>query len=827
MWRIAAKALGILAAIVLLAAFAGYLYLRRSLPLVEGEIAVAGLSAAVDIDRDSRGVPHIRAANRRDALFGLGYAHAQDRLWQMEFQRRIAHGRLSEIFGSATVAQDRFLRTLGTGRAAEAAWEQLPDDARADIEAYITGVNAFLAMNQGSRLPPEFAILRFEPAPWTGPDVIGWVKMMAWDLSANYSTELLRHDVVARVGLDRAAQLMPPLDPASLAILPATIGAAPHQPVEPPSSSAASSQPAGWASAIAESVSSGHPFVRDLLLGGARTEALGSNNWVVSGDKTATGFPLLANDPHLGTRIPSVWYLARLSGGSDFNVAGATLPGAPGVALGRNQFIAWGATNVAADVQDFFLERLDPSGTRAEFQGQFEPLRIIPETIEVRGAEPVSFDVRLTRHGPLVSDAINANAAAAGMSQARGPLPALALRWTALDADDTTVAAFLRLNGARNWNEFTEALRLLVVPSQNFVYADRDGHIGYYAPGRVPIRARGDGRYPADGWSGEMEWLGVVPFDELPHAFDPPEGVIITANHQPAGALYPHLIGTDFPQPYRADRIRELLEARNRFTPDDFAAIQADTVSLHARDVLPRLLAIVEGDTDEERAALDRLRDWDFNASGESRDAALFTAWFLALAPAIAGDELGPDLLRVYEGRFSFITRFVVQTLAADPHAWCDDTRTQAAEDCSDAVSLAFRTALERVSETMGPDSGRWRWDTMHRATFPHQGLDAVSALRPFFSRSVPGQGDWSTVNVGPVATDQPFQQRSIASYRHIVDLSPADDSRFADAVGQSGHFLSTHFDDALEDWRAVRHLSMNAERDQPRTLRLIPSSEP
>ena len=338
------------------------------------------------------------------------------------------------------------------------------------------------------------------------------------------------------------------------------------------------------------------------------TESLGSNNWVVDGTLTASGKPLLANDPHLSTRLPSIWYLVHISAG-DYEASGASIPGTPAIVLGRNRFIAWGATNVAADVEDLYREKLDPTGRFAEFRGRQEPLQIIPETILVKGRAPVSFDVRVSRHGPLVSDAINANNAATAVGRALPALEPLAFRWTALDPDDTTTAATMRLSEARNWEEFTAALRDFVVPAQNFVYADAAGHIGYYAPGRIPIRARGDGAMPSAGWTGDSEWTGWVPFDDLPHAFDPPEHAIVTANQRPMPAGYPYLLGVDWPEPYRAQRITDLLRANGQhLTPDSFSAMQADRLSLHAQTVLPVLLERAHPESEADRQAVGILR---------------------------------------------------------------------------------------------------------------------------------------------------------------------------------------------------------------------------
>jgi penicillin G amidase len=608
---------------------------------------------------------------------------------------------------------------------------------------------------------------------------------------------------------------MPPYPVDGLSILPNHAAEGDKDAGARPSPVVESSSPLATGSAshaFAAALSQGDPSVRDFLLG-ATTEALGSNNWVVDGTRTASGKPLLANDPHLSTRLPSIWYLAHLVGG-DFETIGATLPGGPAVALGRNRFIAWGATNVAADVEDLYREHVDSSGRLAEFRGAPDPITIIPETISIKGAPDVRLAVRVTRHGPLVSDAINANNA----ERLRGPKPAvlepLAFRWTALDPDDTTLTAFLKLNEARNWDQFTAALRDFVVPSQNFVYADVDGHIGYYAPGRVPIRARGDGSRPADGWTGASEWTGWVPFERLPHLFDPPDHFIVTANHRPAPADYPYLIALEFPEPYRAQRIVDSIRHHpQKFTPDDFARIQADTVSLHARALVPVLLAHAHPQTAPDQQAVTMLRQWNFDASRDSAAAAIFQAWFHELAPTLVGDDLGPLALKDYQTRFTFITRFVVTTLAANDARWCDYRETKQQETCDEQITAALHDGVVALTRRLGGDMTRWRWDAVHPAVFPHQGLDAVAALRPFLSRSIANGGDWSTVDVGPVAADTPFEQHSVAGFREVIDLSPANDSRFQDAVGMSGHPLSKHYDDFLLDWRDVKHRKMRMDR--------------
>lgn len=833
MRRVLVRIVTALLVLVILVVASGYIVLRRSLPAFDEDAQVPGIAGPVEIVRDADAIPHVFASSKLDGLFGLGYVHAQDRLWQLEFQRRIGHGRLSEIFGSATIPQDRFLRTIGFGRAARSAWERLPREAREQIDAYVAGVNAFIESHRGTRLPPEFLLLRFEPEPFTGPDVLVWVKMMAWDLSANYSWELMRYDILRKMSPGQMADLLPSYPADGLSIL---NDQAPHarselsavlpRQIDRPLRARSNNVPS-W-SALVSSVSQGHPAVARFLMTGATHEAIGSNNWVVDGSLTASGKPLLANDPHLGTHIPSTWYLAHVSAG-DVDMIGATLPGAPAIALGRNRYIAWGATNVAADVQDLYRERIDATGRFTEYRGAQEPIRIVKEVVKVKGAEPVEVAVRITRHGPLISDAINASNAASEARRNVAPLEPLAFRWTALDDEDLTVLAFLRLNEARNWQDVTTAFRDYNAPSQNFVFADVEGHIGYYAPGRIPVRASGDGSSPVEGWTGESEWTGFIPFEQLPHVYDPPEHVIVTANHRPSGAADAPLVGLEYPTPYRAQRVLDLLHeliATKKLTRDDFQRIQSDTVSLHARALLPRLLAHTVPSEALDRSAVDILRGWDDDARGDAAAPAIFQGWFLRLAEALAGDELG-DALEGYRGRFSYVTRFVERVLDTRPE-WCDVVSTPAKETCDEVVTAALHAAVADLAKRLGPEPSRWRWDAVHAAIFPHQGLDAVDALRRILSRKVPNGGDWSTVNVGPVAADALFEQRSVPGYRTIVDLSPANDSGFLDAVGQSGHFLSRHYDDFLDDWQKVRHRKMRMdraeiERESLGRLRLTP----
>lgn len=797
--------------LVLFAAVGGYLYLRRSLPEVDGVVKVAGLSAPVEIIRDVNAVPHIYAANKADAYWGLGYVHAQDRLWQMEFQRRVARGRLSEVFGPATISSDRFLRTLGIYRAAQSAWERMPGDTRGLVEAYVAGVNAYIASHGGSYRQPELVLTGVTPEPWQGPDVLAWVKVVAFNLdSVSYTNELLRRDIVARVGEERARQLMP--------------GYPPDGPVIE-----GTARGGGGVGEGDERLAAAFAGLSELTgYSAVNGGGLGSNSWVVGGAKSTTGMPVLANDPHLGASVPSIWYLAHLSAG-DFDVIGATIPGLPAVIIGRNRSVAWGMTHLVADTQDLVRERLDGSGSAYEFRGHAEPLQTVTETIKVKGRPDVQQVVRLTRHGPLISDAINTNDAAlpADMRTAPAPLEPLAFRWPALDPDDGTLDAFLRAGDAHDAAEFERALGSYVAPAMNFVYADTRGNIGYHAAGRLPVR--GDDPAPAEGWTGAGEWDGYIAFDELPRVSNPPDQIIVTANNRPVGDGYKHPLGNQWFPAYRARRIRDLLEAKGKVSPEDSAAMQGDTVSLQARELLPQLLALVTPRDDDERRAVELLKGWDDDARADSAAAAIYEAWSLQLPGALVADDLDAPLAARYQERFEYLSRFLANTFRQRDDPWCDDVRTPARETCGDVADRTLREALKDLKARLGADMSSWRWGQLHEAVFAHVPFHNVGPLRRFFSRSVPNGGDRSTVNVATFGSEPSFEQRVAPGYRQVIDLSSPEGGRFIQAVGQSGHFLSRNYDDYLLEWQAVRLLPMRmsrdaVERDKRATLRLEPS---
>lgn len=778
-------AIVVLAGVVPLAA---YFWLRTSLPLVSGTVQVGGTDGPIEIIRDAEGVPHIYATTDHDAFYGLGYVHAQDRLWQMEMQRRIGAGRLSEILGEATLSIDKFQRTLGYYRAAQADLNIIEARSRQALEAYAAGINQWLS--EGHTLPPEFVLLGVKPTPWQPVDSLVWQKMMSWDLGGNYDVELLYQQLAQAVGPERTAQLLPDYPAEGVSVL------------------------AGldFDSQAAASLLSIDRLLETGFGHGGR-EA-GSNNWVVAGSRTATGLPLLADDPHLGTSIPSIWYLAELQG-ETLHVVGATFPGLPAVVIGHNERVAWGVTNMGPDVQDLYVERLNPANpNQYAVDGSWQTIQVVEEVIEVDGKEqPLRWAARSTRHGPLISD----------VSDTGVPL---ALQWTALQPGDTTIDAFISGNYANNWTEFVAALEKFVTPSQNFVYADVDGNIGYYAPGRIPIRAEGhDGRAPVPGWSSAYEWQGFIPFAELPQLYNPPEGYIATANNRVVDDSYPYLLGTDWAPPYRAERIVELLEqpARkgDKLTLADMLAMQADQTSTQVRMLLPFLLE-TPPQNERQAAAIELLHTFDGEMRRDSAAAALYQAWMVHLERALFEDDLRTSLFEEMSTRANPIFLTNILNDPALGAVWCDQVLTAPVESCTDTAQHALDAALDDLSARMGETMSDWRWDRIHLTQYPHNPFSEVDLLKGIFHRSIANGGDRYTVNVAPVQLAEPYLQNNSPGYRQVVDLADFNNSRFMITTGQSGNVLSEHYDNLIRRHRDVEYLPMSFGRAQVSGTRLL-----
>jgi len=768
----------------------GLVTVRRPWPQTDGTVQADGLQAEVTVIRDQWGVPHIYASNTHDLFFAQGYVHAQDRFWQMEFWRRIGSGRLAEILGESALDSDIFIRTLGWHRTAARELELLDDETRAVLEAYAEGVNAYISTHRG-QLGLEFTILgltgvEVEPEPWTPLNTVTWAKVMAWDLGGNMGDELLRAHIAARMGTGDIGTLMPPYPDDYPVIVPHPLTGATLQ-------------------AVPEAAFTTH------VLGSG--DDLGSNNWTVAGSRTETGMPILANDPHLGIQMPSIWYEIGLHCepvGPDcpYNVVGTSFASTPGIIIGHNDRIAWGVTNLGPDVQDLFIERVNPENpNQYEYQGEWVDMEIVREEIAVAGEdEPVVVFARITRHGPIINDVVGG----AEKEWSFGWQP-LALSWTALQPG-TLLKSVLLLDRARNWEEFREALSCWDVPSQNFVYADVEGNIGYQAPGRIPIRASGDGSIPVPGWTGEYEWVDYIPFDELPRAFNPPEGYIVTANNAVVGPDFPYFISMDWAPGYRARRIVELIEADPSLSLEDMQAIQGDSSPVWAQDVLPYLRSL-SSDDPRLSQALDLLRSWDGQAVRDSAGAALFEAFRLHLVDLTFGDELGEQLLRRARGS----GMVALLDFLPDPNSpWFDNVDTPETETRDEIVLQALEEAVEELTETLGADMTRWRWGDLHTATFENQSLgqSGIGPIEALFNRGpVPVDGTIATVNNTGYSPGNPYGVSIVPSYRQIIDLADFTRSVSMHTTGQSGHPFHRHYDDMIDPWRNIEYHPMLWER--------------
>jgi penicillin amidase len=751
-----------LAALVVIVAGGGYLYLRTSLPQTGGTLAVAGAKAAIRIARDADGVPTIIAQDDDDAAFGLGFAHAQDRLFQMELMRRYAAGRLAEILGPAALPVDKQMRVLGLYRAAEAEIRFLSPAVNRGMRAYAAGVNAFLASRHGA-LPPEFLLLRFAPERWHEADSLAWGKLMALQISGNYRGELLR------------AAMARTISPADLAFL----------------------YP-GYPKSAPTTLANMLPVYRRLglrrlyeALPGAVGPVYASNNWVVDGRHSTSGKPLLANDPHLLFGAPGPWYLAVLKTPGR-EMAGATAPGIPLVVIGHNDHIAWGFTTTTADVEDLFVEKIDPSDpTRYLTPEGSAPFATRDEKILVRGAAPVDVTVRATRHGPVLSDVLPAGTADPGY--------ALALSATFLTDEDRSAEALWNASHAADWPSFRGAWRDFVGPMQNTVYADDSGAIGFIAPGLVPIRKKGDGWMPAPGWTGDYDWSGFIPFDALPSATNPPSGRFVSANNRIVPDSYPYFLSRDWDLPDRAERIAALLDATPLQTPATSAAIEADTLSLMAKRLVPLMTRISSSDQPSRRA-VELLRRWDFRMDRDRAAPLLFTAWLRAFSHAVLFGRFGDAVAGYWDLRPE-----VIEAVLSERPDWCENPKRAGTETCATRLAQSLAAALAELRRAYGGDMSQWRWGRAHVAVFANPVLSRVPVLRDWFGPTIATGGASDTVDHSPslIGDDRhPFEQVFGASLRIITDLAAPAQSRMIVAPGQSGNPLSRHFADLLARWR-------------------------
>jgi penicillin amidase len=747
---------------------------RRPLPKQRGTIELRGLDGSVRVRRDRWGVPHVEADAPRDLYFAQGFVHAQDRLWQMDFYRRAVEGKISEMAGEEGLPVDRLMRTLGIRRVAEREEAALDPELRALLERFCEGVNAAAA--SATALPFEMQLLRLEWKPWRPVDILSLGKLLAFGLSTNWERELLRADMLRALGPELSARLDPTYPADNPVVTQEAWG--------------------GDGLAIVEQIDA----VRRSM--GLAAEASGSNNWAVSGGLSATGSPLIAGDPHLPPSMPGIWYQVGLRHLDRF-VRGASMPGMPGVYMGQNNDVCWTFTNVMADVQDLFVERIE--GENYLFEDEWRPLEIVREEIVVKGREqPVELEVRVSHHGPIVNAALGAD-----------DDEPLALSWQALYEPTAFVGMFEMLEIASG-PDLVAKLAGHTAPASNLIWADRHGSIGYKLIGRLPRRRGGCPDLPKPGWSGEFEWEGTVPYEELPEKVDPESGYLITANNRIAGDDYPHHITSEYLDGFRAKRIEQLLGKSEEHDLEGFEAMQSDNLSLPGIEAARRL-GRLSPRGQRETSAIERLRSWDGRLDPDTVAGTIYQAFLLRLAREVARAAIGDrDLCERWLDRAdNGFTPHITSPWRWHSHLmalWEEADEELIGRPWEDLVLEALAGALDDLEERFGPDPDGWRWGHVHEMEFPHPLGDANPLLRRLLNRRLRAGGAQETVSQIAYDPNDPYKAVWAPSWRMVADPTDPDRSRWQMFTGQSGHPASPHYDDLQADWLEGRTQPMAGE---------------
>ncbi|MGH3415816.1 MAG: penicillin acylase family protein [Actinocrinis sp.] len=806
--------------------------LHASYPQTSGTINIPGLSAPVTVQRDANGIPQIYATTSPDLFLAEGYVQAQDRFWQMDVDRHVTSGTLSSILGSGALDTDKFVRTLGWRDVAEQSYAQLKSDTKQYLQAYSDGVNDYLAQHPGgSSLSIEYSIIgaplvgkvsNYKPAAWTPLDSLAWIEAMAWDLRDNLDSEIARSLLAETLSTDQIEQLYPSYSYSTHPTIVdqgALVGSTYKQ-----DATASAALPDGAQQKLSQLSQLLSQIPSVLGPSDPAGSGVGSNSWVVSGSLTTTGKPLLANDPHLAPSLPSIWYQVGLhcvtvDADCQYDVSGYSFPGMPGVVIGHNQNISWGFTNEGADVTDLYLEKID--GQDYLYDGKEYPLIEHNEQIDVAGQSPVTITVRSTRHGPLISDISDTDKrvgkdapAARSGDPTQGAAPGIqygvALQWTALQANPTMDAMF-ELDRAANWTDFRAAAADFTVPAQNLVYADTKGNIGYQAPGRIPIRKSGDGRWPVPGWTDQYDWTGYIPFSALPNEYNPSKGYIVTANNAVVGPTYPYTLTTDWDYGYRAQRITQDIQSLTangrKVSVDDMASIQSDTYNAEAAQLVPYLSKLKTNAFT--RPAQNLLKNWDYTQPATSGAAAYYNAVWSEILKMTFANKLpsGVDQKDLgFDGGDRWFA--VVSAIIGQPDSeWWDNPKTPQRETRDTVLTAALEKARLDLTARLGKDVSKWTWGRLHTLTPTEQtlGTDGPGIVKWLLNgQAQPLAGGSAVVDATSWDLSSGNYDVTVApSMRMIVDLSDFDRSRWINQTGESGHVDDPNYLDQAPLWAA------------------------
>jgi penicillin amidase len=775
-WRLTKWAASLVLALIVFAVLTGFYLFYRAMPAYSGTERLPGLSAQARVWRDAYGVPHIFAGSMDDAARALGFLQAGERMFQMEVLRRVGQGRMAEIRGADLLPVDKFIRTVGFYREAETSFSALSPWAQKRLEAYAEGVNAFLASHA---LPPEFLLAGDNPEPWRPADSLVIGKLEAYQLSQNFKLKLLRARLAAKLGDERANWLFP--------------GARPGDPIT-------------TLPAISDTHAS-DDRIDDELGTWTGIGKGASNEWVVAGSRTLTGKPILANDPHLDLSAPILWYLARVVT-QEGAVKGATLPGAPVFVLGQNDSIAWGLTTAESNVQDLFIETADPADPSRYFSPEGpKPFETRDETIHVKDSAAVKLTIRATRHGPVHSDVDD------DLADFAGPGKAVALAFTGLGDRDTTAEAFMRVNSARNWGEFLDALRLYQTPTQNLVFADISGDIGFLNPGLVPTRKSGDGLGPVDGASGAFDWTGTIPFEQWPRLHNPEIGFAFNANNADFPADHEPSFGRESEETFRARRIQQFFDAIDKHSLETSAAMQGDHLSLDVKELQPFIAMIAPSD-ERARKAQAMLTSWNGVMDKDRAEPLIYTAFLRSLHKILIEDRTGLPVTE--KGPFAATT---LVSLMRDHPSWCASAGTTE-PGCRATLGNALDDGLALLAERDGADMSHWRWGAEHKAVLQHQVYSHIPLFDRLSDLSVSSSGGFYTLDRGGgsgLVSDLPFARTQGGGFRGLYDLASPDRSRFMIATGESGHIFSRHYGDLTPLWNDVKSITLAGSEDELR----------
>jgi len=807
--------IGITASLLLIITIGGYVLYRMlntSLAVYEGELKANGLKENVEVYFDSLAVPYIFANNDEDAAFTLGFLHAQERMFSMDIIRRAGEGRLSEIFGEETIPFDKMFRTVGIYRTARMIEAKMNPEVLNILKAYSEGVNFYISEKR-NEYSFEFDVLNYQPYKWEPIHSLIVNRMMAWELNLSWWTDLAFTELVQKLGEEKVKEVLPDYPENAPTIIPEGIK--------------------DFAQINNSFIETDKAFRQFSGISGTH---LGSNNWVVNSQMSASGKPIIANDPHLAFRSPGIWYAAVIKS-LNWNVAGVTLPGVPGVVIGKNENISWTLTNIMTDESDFYLETLDSSRTKYLLDESWVDLEIIEDTILVRDAAGVPIEIKLSHRGPIISNIHPYNFV---YNKEENNYPPVSMRWLGNDFSDE-MNAFLQLNRAKNWNEFKNAVEQFNTPGQNFVYADKEGNIGYLFGGALPMRSGNTTTFLFDGSKSEYDWKGFVHRKELPLIYNPPENYIATANNKVIDDFNYHITNLWEPAS-RIERITELLQGKSKHSVEDYMQYQVDVISSYAKEIIPYILSAFENAEVKDRnlkQSLQLIAEWNFEMDKYSQAPAIFLTFFKKLMENIYLDEMGEDLFNQYIFLANIPYRNIVELLNATDSNWFDIKTTNKIETKNYILRRSLAGALDELEELLGSDLKEWQWGRLHSVKFKHlfSGnswlLDGLIDIGPF---EVSGDGTTifnteyafsESIDEYPLFKHNPFDCELGPSMRFIYDFEKPNEFYLILTTGQSGNILSDHYSDMTQLWLEGKYMKIKTDessiRKNDKLLNILP----